>query len=38
MLIAYKQADMFRLGAPTSPGLVQLGRRGHKAVEAPPAR
>ena len=37
ILIAYKHADMFRLGEPTAPGLVQLGRRGMKAVEAAPA-
>ncbi len=33
LLIAYRHADMFRLGPPTSPGLVQLGRRGVKSVE-----
>jgi len=32
LLIAYRQADMFRLGEPSSPGLVQLGRRGIKAL------
>ena len=37
-LIAFKHADMFRLGQPSSPGLVQLGRRGIRAVEAAPAR
>jgi complex iron-sulfur molybdoenzyme family reductase subunit beta len=31
-LIAFRQEEMFRLGAPTSPGLVQLGRRGVKSV------
>jgi len=38
LLIAYKHADMFRLGVPSSPGLVQLGRRGQKALGASPAR
>jgi complex iron-sulfur molybdoenzyme family reductase subunit beta len=37
-LIAFKHADMFRLGEPTSPGLVTLGRRGAKAVAAPKSR
>jgi complex iron-sulfur molybdoenzyme family reductase subunit beta len=32
-LIAYQHADMFRLGEPAAPGLVQLGRRGAKSVE-----
>jgi complex iron-sulfur molybdoenzyme family reductase subunit beta len=32
VLIAFRQADMFRLGPPSSPGLVQLGRRGLKSV------
>ncbi len=31
-LIAFRQEEMFRLGEPTSPGLVQLGRRGVKSV------
>jgi complex iron-sulfur molybdoenzyme family reductase subunit beta len=31
-LIAFKQADMFRLGEPVSAGLVQLGKRGVKSV------
>ncbi|HEU4385540.1 MAG TPA: 4Fe-4S dicluster domain-containing protein [Anaeromyxobacteraceae bacterium] len=35
ILIAYKHADMFRLGPPVSGDLVQLGRRGLKSVEAP---
>jgi complex iron-sulfur molybdoenzyme family reductase subunit beta len=37
-LIAYRHADMFRLGEPSGPGLVQLGRRGRKALEAPRGR
>ena len=35
ILIAFKQADMFRLGEPTAPGLVQLGRRGARSVAVP---
>ena len=31
-LIAFRHAEMFRLGAPTQPGLVQLGRRGARSV------
>jgi hypothetical protein len=33
-LIAFQHSGMFRLGEPAAPGLVQLGRRGMKAVEA----
>ena len=36
LLIAFRQAEMFRLGAPVDPGLVPLGRRGVKS--AGPAR
>jgi DMSO reductase family type II enzyme iron-sulfur subunit len=32
-LIAFRQQEMFRLGEPTSPGLVQLGRRGARSVQ-----
>ena len=32
LLIAYSHKEMFRLGEPSAPGLVQLGRRGKKAV------
>jgi complex iron-sulfur molybdoenzyme family reductase subunit beta len=32
LLIAFKQAELFRLGAPSRPGLVPLGRRGVKSV------
>ncbi len=35
VLIAFKQEEMFRLGTPTGPGLVQLGRRGIRSVDAP---
>jgi len=35
LLIAYKHADMFRLGEPSDPGLVQLGRRGARSVGGP---
>jgi complex iron-sulfur molybdoenzyme family reductase subunit beta len=34
VLIAFRQEEMFRLGPPVSPGLVQLGRRGLKSAEA----
>jgi hypothetical protein len=34
MLIAFRHQEMFRLGEPTAPGLVQLGRRGRKSVAA----
>jgi complex iron-sulfur molybdoenzyme family reductase subunit beta len=34
-LIAFRHADMFRLGEPSAPGLVQLGRRGIRSVEVP---
>ena len=37
-LIAFRQADMFRLGPPTQPGLVQLGRRGTRSVGSGDAR
>jgi nitrate reductase beta subunit len=37
-LIAYRHADMFRLGEPTDPGLVKLGRRGAKALAVPRER
>jgi hypothetical protein len=37
-LIAYRHADMFRLGEPTDPGLVKLGRRGVKALSVPRER
>jgi complex iron-sulfur molybdoenzyme family reductase subunit beta len=33
LLIAHRQADMFRLGPPSSSGLVPLGRRGIKALD-----
>ncbi len=33
VLIAFRQEDMFRLGAPTGAPLVQLGRRGIRSVE-----
>jgi len=33
LLIAFKQEEMFRLGTPTDPGLVKLGRRGIRSVE-----
>jgi complex iron-sulfur molybdoenzyme family reductase subunit beta len=36
-LIAFKHSDMFRLGEHAAGGLVPLGRRGVKAVEAAPA-
>jgi dimethylsulfide dehydrogenase subunit beta len=32
LLIAFRQADMFRLGTPSRGGLVPLGRRGVKSV------
>ena len=32
VLIAFRQADMFRLGTPAEDGLVRLGRRGVKSV------
>jgi dimethylsulfide dehydrogenase subunit beta len=32
-LIAFRQEEMFRLGAPTDRALVQLGRRGIRSVE-----
>jgi hypothetical protein len=32
ILIAYRHADMFRLGEPAAGGLVQLGRRGSRSV------
>lgn len=35
VLIAFKQQEMFRLGEPTASGLVQLGRRGIRSVDAP---
>ncbi|MEW5847445.1 MAG: 4Fe-4S dicluster domain-containing protein [Myxococcota bacterium] len=38
VLIAYKHSEMFRIGAPQENGLVQIGRRGVKAVSAPPVR
>jgi complex iron-sulfur molybdoenzyme family reductase subunit beta len=34
-LIAFKHAEMFRLGEPSAGELVRLGRRGVKSVEAP---
>jgi len=37
-LIAFRQEDMFRLGTPTRPGLVRLGRRGVKSVDSGEAR
>lgn len=33
LLIAYRHAEMFRLGEPRAGGLVPLGRRGLKSVE-----
>jgi DMSO reductase family type II enzyme iron-sulfur subunit len=36
MLIAFRHAEMFRLGDPVAGGLVQLGRRGARSVAAPP--
>jgi len=33
LLIAYRHADMFRLGEPREGGLVPLNRRGSKSVE-----
>jgi complex iron-sulfur molybdoenzyme family reductase subunit beta len=38
VLIAFKQEEMFRLGTPTGPGLVRLGRRGIRSVDAPGGR
>ena len=35
VLIAFQQQEMFRLGEPTASGLVQLGRRGIRSVDAP---
>ncbi len=35
ILVAFKHADMFRLGEPSAPGLVPLGRRGAKSVAGP---
>jgi complex iron-sulfur molybdoenzyme family reductase subunit beta len=35
VLIAFRQEEMFRLGTPAGPGLVQLGRRGIRSVDAP---
>jgi len=32
VLIAFKHADMFRLGEPVAGGLVQLGRRAIHSV------
>jgi complex iron-sulfur molybdoenzyme family reductase subunit beta len=37
-LVAFRHADMFRLGEPTDPGLVKLGLRGRKAVDVPRER
>jgi complex iron-sulfur molybdoenzyme family reductase subunit beta len=34
MLVAFEHRDMFRLGTPSAPGLVPLGKRGAKAVRA----
>ncbi len=34
VLIAFKQEEMFRLGTPIGPELVQLGRRGIRSVDA----
>jgi complex iron-sulfur molybdoenzyme family reductase subunit beta len=34
VLIAFKQAEMFRLGEPAAAGLVELGRRGRKSARA----
>ena len=34
VLIAFRQEEMFRLGTPSSPGLVKLGRRGARSVDA----
>jgi DMSO reductase family type II enzyme iron-sulfur subunit len=33
LLVAYRHADMFRLGAPAAGGLVPLGRRGVKSLD-----
>ena len=33
LLIAFRQEEMFRLGTPTDPGLVKLGRRAIRSVE-----
>jgi complex iron-sulfur molybdoenzyme family reductase subunit beta len=33
MLIAFEHREMFRLGTPSAPGLVPLGKRGAKAVK-----
>ena len=38
ILVAFKHADMFRLGEPSAPGLVPLGRRGAKSVPGPEGR
>lgn len=34
LLIAYNHSEMFRIGEPTKPGLVQIGRRGIKSLAA----
>jgi DMSO reductase family type II enzyme iron-sulfur subunit len=38
LLIAFRQEEMFRLGTPSGAPLVQLGRRGIRAVDAKGAR